>query len=172
MKSSAIYQQFFEAHRPTNGDGWEAGKSQLPNNFTRILFKLIANQMVCSWNLEIILLAFCLKSTYFPRLKALEIIWFWTNRAWNYSLISLVTIWIPILIEISTLRACRSFSREWPRRMASAGRRLIKCFWTSANVVVTSLSISGVMPLYLYKKNETPLVKIFNQREKGEQLLD
>ena len=34
-------------------------------------------------------------------LKAWEIIWFWTKCAWNYSLVSLVTIRLPIRISLS-----------------------------------------------------------------------
>ena len=55
--------------------------------------------MVHSWNYGIISLAFCPNPNNFPRLKAREIIRIWTKRAWNYSLISLVTIWLHILIK-------------------------------------------------------------------------
>ena len=55
--------------------------------------------MVYSWNLGKISLAFCPNPNNFPRLKAREIIRIWTKRAWNYSLISLVAIWLHILIS-------------------------------------------------------------------------
>lgn len=46
---------------------------------------------------------FCPKSNNFPHLKALEIIWyFWRKHAWNYSLISLVTIWLLILVWLAS----------------------------------------------------------------------
>ena len=67
---------------------------------------LIGNQMVYSWNKGIILLAFCPNPNNFPRIKAREIIRIWKKRAWNYSLISLVTIWLHIL----TLNKLR----KWP----------------------------------------------------------
>ena len=51
---------------------------------------LIGNQIVYSWNHGIISLAFCPKPNNFPTLS---------KRAWNYSLISLVTIWLHILIR-------------------------------------------------------------------------
>ena len=63
---------------------------------------LIANQTVYSWNKRIILRLFCPRSNNFPRLKAQEIIWFWTKQAWNYSLISLVTIWLLILVWLAS----------------------------------------------------------------------
>ena len=59
---------------------------------------LKGNQMVYSWNLGIISLAFCQNSNNFPRLKARKINRILTKRAWNYSLISLVTIWLHIPI--------------------------------------------------------------------------
>ena len=52
---------------------------------------LISNQMVYSWSKEIISLAFCPNPNNFLRL-------IWTKHAWNYSLISIVTIWLHIHI--------------------------------------------------------------------------
>ena len=63
---------------------------------------LTANQTVYSWNKRIILRLFCARWNNFPRLKAQEIIWFWTKQAWNYSLISLVTIWLLILVWLAS----------------------------------------------------------------------
>ena len=53
-------------------------------------------------------LAFCPNPNNFPRLKAREIIRIWTKRAWNYFLISLVTIWLPILTP-KFLRRCYEY---------------------------------------------------------------
>ena len=50
---------------------------------------LRGNQMVYLWNKRIMSLSFCPK-------KAREIGRIWTKRAWNYSLISLVPIWLHI----------------------------------------------------------------------------
>ena len=51
-----------------------------------------------------------------------------------------------------TFKARRSFSKECPIKIASCGRRSIKHFWTSSNVVVTFSSVFFVMPLNLHKK--------------------
>ena len=77
---------------------------------------------------------------------------------------------LPLQTEINvkllpTLRALRSNSSECPKRMASAGRISIKCFWTSVNIVVTFSSISAVIPLNLHKKKyhnrvETLIIEI------------
>ena len=64
---------------------------------------LKGNQMVYSWNQEIISLAFCQNSNNFPSLKAREIIRILTKRKWNYFLISLVTIWLHIQIMYYSL---------------------------------------------------------------------
>ena len=50
---------------------------------------IFSNQMIYSWNYEIISLAFCPNPNNFRSLR--------TKRAWNYSLISIVTIWLHIL---------------------------------------------------------------------------
>ena len=42
--------------------------------------------------------AFCPKLNSFHRPRAREIIWFWTKCAWNYSLLSIFTIWLLIHI--------------------------------------------------------------------------
>ena len=55
-------------------------------------------------------LAFCPNPNNFPRLKAREIIRIWTKRAWNYSLISLVTIWLHILISVPRRKYFLEFS--------------------------------------------------------------
>lgn len=58
-----------------------------------------------------------------------------------------------------TLSALKSNSSECPSKMASAGRRSIKCFWTSGRVVVTFPSISSVIPLNLqYRKSRDMLI--------------
>ena len=54
--------------------------------------------------------------------------------------------------EELTFKARRSFSKECPIKIASCGRRSIKHFWTSSNVVVTFSSVFFVMPLNLHKK--------------------
>ena len=46
------------------------------------------------------------------------------------------------MADKSQLRLC-------PTRMASGGRIFLKSFWTSSRRVVTSSSISGVIPEYL-----------------------
>ena len=51
-----------------------------------------------------------------------------------------------------TFKARRSFSKECPIKIASCGRRSIKHFWTSSNVVVTFSSVFFVMPLNHHKK--------------------
>ena len=68
---------------------------------------LIGNQMVYSWNSGMISLAFCPNPNNFPHLQAREIIRIWTKRKWNYSRISLVTIWLHILIKALKLRQLR-----------------------------------------------------------------
>ena len=42
--------------------------------------------------------AFCPKLSSFLRPRAREMIWFWTKCAWNYSLLSIFTIWLLIHI--------------------------------------------------------------------------
>ena len=53
-------------------------------------------------------LAFCPNPNNFLRLKAREIIRIWTKRPWNYSLISLVTIWLHILIVFYHRSDCQN----------------------------------------------------------------
>ena len=60
-----------------------------------------------------------------------------------------------------TFKARRSFSKECPIKIASCGRRSIKHFWTSSNVVVTFSSVFFVMPLNLHKKRGETQVSIY-----------
>ena len=65
----------------------------------------------------------CPNPNNFPRLKAREIIRIWTKRKWNYSLISLVTIWLHILILFVyklMIGSSKNNGENYPR----------KCFWT------------------------------------------
>ena len=63
------------------------------------LVTLNGNQIVCSWNKDIISRVFCQNSNHFSCSKVREFPRILTNSTWNYFLISLVAIWLSILIR-------------------------------------------------------------------------
>ena len=89
---------------------------------------LIGNQMVYSWNSGIISLAFYPNPNNLPRLKAREIIRIWTKRAWNYSLTSLVTIWLHIITPF--------FRSHWPRAKGDRGRLTSKSLGSKKSLIL------------------------------------
>jgi len=60
---------------------------------------LKGDQMVYLWNLETVSLTFCQISNTFTPIKAQEIIRILTRCLWNYSLISLVAIWLHTYVQ-------------------------------------------------------------------------
>ena len=85
---------------------------------------LISNQMVYSWNWGIISLTFCPNPNN------------WTKRAWNYSLISLVTIWLHIRTSSFVVRKIYSLFIAIILLNSCCTVFWVSSFYLSVNIVV------------------------------------
>ena len=87
-------------------------------------------------------LAFCQNSNNFPRLKAREINRILTKRAWNYSLISLVTIWLHILIKLNKIKFMSSSHCLSFFLLYGQSNCLHKCLWKKAKTDIANIFTS------------------------------